>query len=218
MCAIRGNGGMKPEPCSPRLWDICWAQLQQHSPKKGKLPELLCVFEEVACAHLLSSQTLRLKQASTSNEAMLNRLSALQAQGRTQGRAARGPEPGGQGRVVREKSPWRSGERLLPKGCSNLFLASFFCLSWRYSSPLLFGGSPRAWAEAAVWAGEKDPEQTQLMQDWRGGKPETRRLIKSGFGLVNEEKLVHRWTGMKGFSIEEDMEKINFSYITKRMR
>lgn len=41
---------------------------------------------------------------------------------------------------------------------------------------------------------------------------------KVGFVLVTGEKLVHQRMGMKGFSIKVDREKINFHYVTKRMR
>lgn len=48
----------------------------------------------------------------------------------------------------------------------------------------------------------------------RGGGARNGEADKAGFGLVNGSL----WMGIKGFSTEEDKEKINFSYITKRMR
>lgn len=201
MCAVGWNGGMKPELCSPRLWNLCRVELQQHSPKNSKLPKLLRVFEEVACVHLLSLWTSYLKRANTCNEATLNRLGALQARGRAQGRwsslgpwAARTREDGVGGKALGTQERdffWKDAQTFF------LHLSPFVALL----EPVALWQIPDAWAEAAVWAGEEDPELEV-------GEARNKEADKAGFGLVNGEKSVHRWMGIKGFTIEEDKERL----------
>lgn len=65
---------------------------------------------------------------------------------------------------------------------------------------------------------EEGPRANRAAAGLEVGGARNEEADKAGFRLVNVEKSVHQWMGIKGFSTEEDKEKINFSYITKRMR